>query len=270
MIVAITGDHPRHHYVLRRLAETGLVSGWITESREAHVPEPDDSLTTELKGLFRLHFDRRAEAEHRFFGDPDAGAAADVDRLVTTPEDLNGAAVHRFLEAKAPRLIFAYGCHILSGETLRRSGQYAWNVHGGLSPWYRGAATHFWPSYLLEPQMTGVTLHEMTDVVDAGGIIHQTAVDLVPGDGLHDLSCRAVKTFADGLPEVVTRVLNRPGHVAGSPQKTSGRLWLGRAWRPEHLLLIYKLFDDRIVDHCLDGRLVGKLPKLKTVDDLSG
>lgn len=268
MIVAITGDHPRHHYVLRQLARTGLVTGWIAEAREAHVPQPEESLSAELKSLFRLHFDRRAAAEHRFFGDPDPGGAADVDRLVVAREDLNGPAVHRFLEARAPRLIFAYGCHMLSGETLSRSGQYAWNVHGGLSPWYRGVATHFWPSYMLEPQMTGVTLHEMTDAVDAGGIIHQTAVDLVPGDGLHDLACRAVRTFADALPDVVSRVLDRPGHVAGVRQKTSGRLWLASAWRPEHLLVIYKLFDDRIVDHCLEDRLVGKLPKLKTVDDL--
>ena len=268
MIVAITGDHPRHHYVLRRLAQTGLVGGWITEAREAHVPEPDASLSAELKPLFKLHFDRRAEAEHRFFGAPDAGAAADVDRLVVKPEDINGPAVQQFLEAKAPRLIFAYGCHMLSAETLGRSSQYAWNVHGGLSPWYRGVATHFWPSYMLEPQMTGVTLHEMTAVVDAGAIIHQTGVDLVPGDGVHDLACRAVKTFADALPDVVGRVLNRTGHVAGAPQKTNGRLWLASAWRPEHLLVVYKLFDDRIVDHCLERRLVGKLPKLKTVDDL--
>ena len=268
MIVAITGDHPRHHYVLRRLAQTGLVTGWISEAREAHVPEPDDSLSTELKDLFRLHFGRRAEAEHRFFGDPDAGAAADVDRLVVTAEAVNGDAVHRFLQAKAPRLIFAYGCHMLSAETLSRSGQYAWNVHGGLSPWYRGVATHFWPSYMLEPQMPGMTQHEMTETVDAGGIIHQTAADLVPGDGLHDLACRTVQSFADALPEVVARVLDRPGHVAGARQKTNGRLWLARAWRPEHLLVIYKLFDDRIVDHCLEGDLVGAMPKLKTVDDL--
>jgi hypothetical protein len=32
-----------------------------------------------------------------------------------------------------------------------------WNIHGGLSPWYRGAITHFWPSYMLEPQLTGMS-----------------------------------------------------------------------------------------------------------------
>ena len=28
------------------------------------------------------------------------------------------------------------------------------NIHLGLSPWYRGSATLFWPSYNLEPRKT--------------------------------------------------------------------------------------------------------------------
>ena len=35
------------------------------------------------------------------------------------------------------------------------------------------------PSYMLEPQMTGMTLHETTEHLDAGGIVHQTGVELV-------------------------------------------------------------------------------------------
>ena len=51
-------------------------------------------------------------------------------------------------------------------------------MHGGLSPWYKGGATHFWPTYLMEPEFTGITVHETTKDLDAGAIIHQEIVDL--------------------------------------------------------------------------------------------
>ena len=62
---------------------------------------------------------------------------------------------------------------------------YKWNIHGGLSPWYRGGVTHFWPSYLLEPEYTGMTLHELTNDIDGGGIIHQNISSLNIKDGIH-------------------------------------------------------------------------------------
>ena len=49
-------------------------------------------------------------------------------------------------------------------------------MHGGLSPWYKGGATHFWPTYLIEPEFTGITVHETTKDLDAGAIIHQEII----------------------------------------------------------------------------------------------
>ena len=148
---------------------------------------------------------------------------------------------------------------------LARARRYAWNVHGGLSPWYRGVATHFWPSYMLEPQMTGMTLHRTTDQLDGGAIIHQSGVDLVRSDGLHDLAARAVQGFADGLPDLLKHVAAAREPVTGTPQTTVGRLWTVEMWRPEHLVVVYDHYEDRIVDRVLDGALVGREPKLVSV-----
>ena len=87
----------------------------------------------------------------------------------------------------------SYGCGILSDEILAAVQGQSWNIHGGLSPWYKGGVTLFWPSYMLQPQMTGMTIHELTSNLDAGDIIHQCTADLVRGDGIHDLACRAVE-----------------------------------------------------------------------------
>ena len=195
-IVLITGDHPRHTYLVQRLAATGLVAGWVREVREAFVPEPPAGLSASLRDLFVKHFDLRDETENGVFG---TAERPDIETLEITMETLNGAETLAFLKRLRPRLVISYGCHILKNDLMSAVDTRFWNSHGGLSPDFRGVITHFWPSYFLEPQMTGMTLHETTPKVDAGGIIHQTGVPMVAGDSLHRLAARAVADYAESL-----------------------------------------------------------------------
>ena len=260
MIVAITGDHPRHTYLVGRLASAGLLAGWVREVREAFVPDPPEGLDGATAELFRLHFRRREEAEERHFG----GAAAGVETLEVARADLNAPATVDWIAARRPRLVLSYGCHKLGRGMREAVGATFWNTHGGLSPDYRGVITHFWPSYLLEPQMTGMTLHETTDALDGGAVVHQTGAPLHRGDGLHDLAARTVKAYADALPPLLARALKRD-LPEGRAQTTTGKLWHSSDWRPEHLHAVYGTWGDRIVDAALDGRIEGRMPKLVSV-----
>lgn len=168
----------------------------------------------------------------------------------------------QFLKKFHPRLILSYGCHKLSRALRNEVGSVFWNTHGGLSPDYRGVITHFWPSYLLEPQMTGMTLHQTTDALDGGEILHQTGAILKRGDGLHMLAARTAKSYFDELAEILPPILQRPDLPAGQLQKSSGKLWLSSDWRPEHLRQVYVTYSDRIVDRVLDGEIEGRLPNL--------
>jgi len=259
-VVAITGDHPRHCFLVQQLAKAGLLSGWIVEQRKPFVPTPGDDVPLGLHRLFNLHFARREEAEHRAFGAL-TPSSVNMEQLPVEVSALNGVDARRFLVDRAPRFVVSYGCHKLDDPMLKATSARFWNTHGGLSPWYRGVHTHFWPSYLLEPQMTGVTLHETTEAIDGGAIIHQSGVTLNRGDGLHDLACAAVKTYALELPAVLGRALAL-GNVEGKVQTTTGRIWTAAMWRPEHLIPIYEHYEDRIVDRCLDGEITGRTPTL--------
>ena len=256
-IVFITGNHPRHKFIARKIASSGFLKCVISEIRESHVPSPPDSLDNESAQLFRHHFKRRESAESKFFGKehwPDCEVIA-IER-----KSLNSSNVQTILKQDVD-LLLSYGCHMLSEETLECVKGHAWNIHGGLSPWYRGAITHFWPSYLLQPQMTGMTVHELTQQLDAGDVIHQNVADLVRGDGLHELSCRAVSKMGDELPTLIQKLhSNQP--IEANSHKTTGKLWLGKDWRPEHLHLIYSVYGDRVVNHYLDGRFEKSDPVL--------
>ena len=177
-----------------------------------------------------------------------------------TLKELNSGKIHDFLKSKKPDLILSYGCHLLSEETLSFA-QEAWNIHGGISPWYRGTATHFWPSYMLEPQATGMTVHETTPKIDGGPIVHQSLAKLVRDDGIHDLSCRAVQSIAEEISKLLE--VKASGKIKKAiPQKTSGKLWLAKEWQPEHLRLVYETYNNKIVNEYLDGRLNQQKPEL--------
>lgn len=257
-MVVITGDHPRHKYLANQLAEAGLLAGWVIEKRKAFMPEPPAGLSDELKNLFKLHFNRREEAEEKFFGTPNG--LGDINSLNVTPDTLNSEETLDFIRKISPRLVLSYGCHKLDDDLIKTCGCTFWNTHGGFSPQYRGVTTHFWPSYMLEPQMTGVTMHETTSHIDGGGIIHQNAaLEMHAEDGLHDLAARTVKAYADEIPPLLNNALD--GELPeGQPQKTSGKIWIGSDWRPDHLNLVYNVFEDRICKAVVEGRLEGRVP----------
>lgn len=258
-IIFITGNHPRHKYIARRIADSGYLSTVISEVRESHVPTPPNHLTESSKTLFELHFKKRQDAESRFFEDK---GWPDCRIVEISREDLNGSLVRSILAENPVDLLLSYGCHKLDDPTLDLVDGERWNIHGGLSPWYKGAITHFWPSYFLEPQMTGMTVHDLTNELDAGAVVHQAAADLIRGDGVHDLACRAVLKIGEELPSLISLLHESSMPLVKKRHKTGGKLWLVNDWRPEHLQLIYEIYEDKIVDHYLDGVFLNRSPNL--------
>lgn len=247
--VFMTGSHPRHAAMARAVAQSGSLTALVIEEREVHVPAPPLGLAEDLTALFNTHFEKRASSEDHFFGR--SGELPDVPTLCVTREELNSPKVLHWLQRYSPDLLLSYGVHILSPEILATAQRAAWNMHGGLSPWYRGTTTHFWPSYFLQPQFTGMTLHETIASVDAGAIVHQSVAELVRGDGLHDLSCRAVHSLIPDIPRIIRKFFS-PEPIDTKVQTTSGRIWRSSDWRPDHLRPIYEHYNDSIVDLYLD------------------
>ena len=260
-VLLITGDHPRHRFLATTLNKTGHVKGWIRETREQFLPPCPTDIRADLRSLFTHHFAQRKRIEEECFADNLEGK---IEHIEVAASELNTARVKDFIQRMRPRLVISYGCHKLDVEYLNEVGATFWNTHGGLSPEYRGVVTHFWPSYFLEPQMTGMTLHETTSDLDGGAIVFQTAVSLVKGDGLHRLAARAVSEYAEALASHLSR-MDFAHLPRGRRQGTSGRIFTRADWRPEHLVLVYRHHEDRIVDKVLSGELVGRTAKLVSV-----
>ena len=257
-IVFVTGDHPRHSYMARQIYSTGFLSTIIVQRREEFNPKPPDDIDKETKDLFIHHFEERSRIEKLMFGEKEWPNC----KIVRVDKDeLNSSKIHKLLKQESPDLLLSYGCNILNDATLDCVNGEKWNCHGGLSPWYKGSATHFWPSYMLEPQYTGSTIHDLIARADAGDMVHQCSADLVRGDTLHMLAARSIIKISLEIPQLIA-LLDKNDSVPKKRHKTSGMLWLESKWKPHHLHLIYKTYGDKIVDLYLDGNFPGKQPKL--------
>ena len=98
------------------------------------------------------------------------------------PANPNSPELAAQIAAITPDFIFSfYYRHMLSTELLALAKRGAYNLHGSLLPKYRGRVPVNWAVLHGETE-TGATLHEMALKPDAGGIIAQTSVPILPDD----------------------------------------------------------------------------------------
>lgn len=255
-IAVLSGDQPRHLALSELLSSRGLLVGAVVEKRPKYSLDLD-SIASRYMSVARRHFLLRDEAEEFFFGK----ASEDHEVLRAEPGNVEVRNSQEFLHRLNPDLVLIWGTSLISQQFMNEIGVPFWNIHGGLSPHYKGAATLFWPSFFLEPQMSGLTLHIPVSRIDAGPIIHQVGARLVHGDGVQRHAARAVH---DSLIEIADflETISPNDIPEGVPQRKTGKLFLDSDWRPEHLIQVYETYNDQIVDLVIAGELEGRLPHL--------
>ena len=63
------------------------------------------------------------------------------------------------MKACTPDVVLVCGTGILREELINLFPGHIINIHLGLSPYYRGAGTNFWPLVNREPEYLGATIH---------------------------------------------------------------------------------------------------------------
>ncbi|MGB5079729.1 MAG: formyltransferase [Burkholderiales bacterium] len=146
------------------------------------------------------------------------------------PEDPNRPEVVGRIRSLRPDFLFSFYYRLmLEPELLSAPALGAYNVHGSLLPKYRGRVPVNWAILRGETE-TGATLHEMVAKPDAGRIVDQEAVTILPDD----LAVDVFRKVAGAAEKVVRRSV--PKLMAGSavlrPQDLSRGSYFGGR-RPE-------------------------------------
>ncbi|KAF3999398.1 formyltransferase [Glaciimonas immobilis] len=126
---------------------------------------------------------------------------------VVTPVDPTNPELLAHITALQPDFIFSfYYRHMLPVGLLALAKHGAYNMHGSLLPKYRGRVPINWAVLHGETE-TGATLHEMTVKPDAGTIVAQTSVPILPDDTAHEVFGKVVvaaeQTLWQALPAML-------------------------------------------------------------------
>ncbi len=138
-----------------------------------------------------------------------------------TPVDPKSPELLAAVQAVRPDFIFSfYYRHMLPAALLASATRGAYNMHGSLLPKYRGRVPINWAVLHGETE-TGATLHEMAVKPDAGTILAQSAVPILPDDTAHEVFGKVTVAAEQALWNVL------PALLAGHPPQIPNNLAQG-------------------------------------------
>ncbi len=156
--------------------------------------------------------------------------AAEHDIRTATPNEPNRPRWLAEIEDLRPDFIFSfYYRHMLNPALLAAAPRGAYNMHGSLLPKYRGRVPINW-AVLHGERETGATLHRMVTKPDAGEIVAQQAVPILPDDTAHEVFGKVTVAAEMALDRVLPQLIaGTAPHVM--PDLAAGSYFGGR--KPE-------------------------------------
>jgi len=155
-----------------------------------------------------------------------------------------------------PDFIISYGCSIIRSDLLKVfSGRFI-NIHLGLSPYYRGSGTNFWPFVEDKLSLIGTTFMHIDEGVDTGKIIHQIRASIIQGDSIHSIGNRLIQ---DSAKECLKLIKNFDS-LKESKETTNieGRLFRNKDFTEDSIQEAYKNLDRKINNYLENKRLIDR------------
>ncbi|MET0117294.1 MAG: formyltransferase family protein [Sedimenticola sp.] len=263
-IVILTGSELRHQYMRKALA---LIPGISVAASYCEQPEQTIRQVVTDRNAPRLqeeldHLNERDRVEKDFFGSfcqlsPDLSNPVKVRKnAINDPEVAN-----HIIEELSPDLVIAYGCSIVRDPLLSAYDRRFLNVHLGLSPYYRGAGTNFWPLVNGAPEYVGATFMHLDAGIDTGEIIHQMRATVNPGDGPHQIGNRLISEIAPVYGAVI-RAFDQLPPMTQPGKSDSDLYYRNKDYSADAVTTLRSHFRNGMVDDYLqdfDAR-TGKVP----------
>ncbi len=251
-VLILCGTSPRHLYVANTLCAGADVVGIVHERGGEWTWKKIRRLlrpTALWRKVSRRLRDRGRYADggeaRFFFGD--APPALDHPERVTWVPHINHPSVVALADRLAPDVIAVFGTALIRGPLLERGRLGMLNLHGGLSPEYRGADCTFWALYNGEPEKIGCTLHFINAGIDTGNLVAHICPAVGEGDDELTLFWRAVRDSAEVYVEAIQRLAR--GDRLGAVQPHKGRLYQVKDRTPVH----ERELQERLAAGLLDG-----------------
>ena len=105
-----------------------------------------------------------------------------IPRVAARVSSVNTPEARDALRALKPAVVAVSGTRIIGRETLECVAAPFINMHGGITPLYRGVHGGYWALVDGRPDLVGSTVHRVDTGIDTGAVVSQVTFDVTPDD----------------------------------------------------------------------------------------
>jgi methionyl-tRNA formyltransferase len=256
-ILLFFGNDLRNQFILNKILQHYKNCKVVIQKRNK------EKIKKENNELLSKHLKLRDISEEKILKIKDNFIKSYRDKIYIDLHELNSKKIISIVKKYKPHLVVCYGITLIKSDLLSVLPKKTINIHSGLTQKFRGYASNFWACYMLEPNNVGATIHYVTAKADSGNVIHQVRTDLKKNYNLHDLSSVAILKIGKVINKVIGILLKKKPI---GKKLHNGKSFLLRDFNPSHLLLNYKLFDDKLSKFYLDKKM--KVKDIKLIEIL--
>jgi methionyl-tRNA formyltransferase len=165
--------------------------------------------------------------------------------------ELNSARTAAGLEEAAPDVVVVYGTNLIREPLLSRWAGRMVNLHLGLSPYYRGTGTNFYPLLNEEPEYVGATIHLIDPGIDSGPILRHACPEIVADDRPHTIGCKAIQAAVCALVDVLRHFDAARARAVPQWQPAHARLYRRKDYHPRQVVELYRKLDEGLIPRYL-------------------
>ena len=193
----LTSSSPRHKFFMSEINKHFSNSLGIVENKNNYY-------TTQRNSSLKIknHFEQLTYNENKYFNNE---INENNYKVVSSVNDSN---LIKWSKEQNFDVICLFGTVILNNNWLETYPDKIINLHLGLSPFYRGSATLFWPFVFDEFHFIGSTIHLAVQKVDAGPILKRILPIFKEGDDYYSICFRMIKESIIQYPAIVLSYLN--------------------------------------------------------------
>lgn len=233
-IALFTSNHLRHKYVATEIANALSLKLIVCEQKSERI-ENVSQYNKEDRQLLTDHFKNRELSELHFFGKY-KNFPKEMPLVDMKFGSLNSQTTLNLLKEYKIGCILLFGTSIIKPIILDKYQGKIINLHLGLSPYYKGSGTNFFPIVNNEFECLGATIHLAIDKVDSGSILHQLRLDTIEEkDNIHSLGNKVIKQAGKFYPKIVKAYLLEKIKWHEQKEVDKSKTYLLRDFTPETL-----------------------------------
>ena len=255
-IIILTGSSLRHTFFRQYMASSSdidVINSYCEgEERSLRKQAEKDVLSDNTVRL--QHLSAREGTEQDFF-ENFVDMIKDQSSPVFIPKgDINNKKYTDIIVNSNADLLVAYGCSIIKGPLLSAFAGRFINVHLGLSPYYRGSGTNYWPLVNKEPEYVGATFMHIDAGIDTGEIIHQIRAKYVWGDTPSQIGNRLILEMCKIYKSIIAN-FSKLKKMEQISIPNNVKIYKNRDYTEESVKRLYKIFNEGLVEDYLNDEV---------------